>query len=655
MSEKRNPLRVLRKTPVLLLLVLVVGILIGRGFGGSPPPADHAGDAHAEAEEPTIWTCSMHPQIQLPSSGQCPICFMDLIPLDMGGGDRDAPHLEMSESARAMAEIETTPVVRDRPLVEVRLVGKVAVDETRLSSITARVPGRLDRLYVNYTGLAVRKGDHLAEIYSPELLSAQEELLQTLRSRDATRGSGSLLMRESSDATVEAAREKLRLLGLTIAQIDRLSAAGSISDHVTLFANLGGVIVEKNAMEGDYVKTGDVIYRIADLTQLWVKLDAYESDLAWLRYGQEVEFRTEAVPGQIFRGNVVFISPTLDPRTRTSKVRVHVDNRGGRLKPEMLVHATVFAEVRADGGVVSANLAGKWICPMHPEVVSDDRGSCDICGMDLERAEDLGYVSPDTDGEGPLVIPRSAVLFTGKRAVVYVEDPRADRPTYDGREITLGPRAGDFYLVKEGLAEGERVVVKGNFKIDSALQIQARPSMMSPGRDDADSQPAGASGAQHGGVSDAFLTALTPVYDSYFDLAKALADDDVEAARESSHGIHAALEATTGDELSTHGRHEWAQTRDTLLTALAESGDGADLAAVRTAFQGVAAAVIEMERRFGHAGDATFYLTFCPMAFDFAGAHWISDHEQINNPFFGESMLHCGEVQERFAPARGES
>jgi Cu(I)/Ag(I) efflux system membrane fusion protein len=659
MSTTRNPLRVLRKTPVLLLLTFAVAFFLGRGFGGCDgpsegPPHGHAEHEHGEAEEATIWTCSMHPQIQLPDPGQCPICFMDLIPVEAGaaGGDRDTPRLELSESARVMAEIETVPVVRDRPFVEVRLVGKVDFDETRTRAITAWVPGRLDRLFVDYTGISVRKGDHLAEIYSPELLSTQEELLQALRSKEDMNDSGSEIMRASGDATVEAAREKLRLLGLTSAQIDRLVTSGSASDHVTVFAHMSGVVVEKTAVEGDYVNTGTAIYRIADLDNLWVKLDAYESDLAWLRYGQEVEFTTEAVPGRIFRGEVVFISPTLDPRTRTSKVRVHVDNREGLLKPEMFVHATILAEVGSEGRVVTESLAGKWICPMHPEVVRDTRGSCDVCGMDLERAEDLGHVNPVSAGEGPLVIPRSAVLFTGKRAVVYVEDPDADGPAYEGREVVLGPRAGDLYLVKEGLSEGERVVVKGNFKIDSALQIQAKPSMMSPGRGSA---PTDDSGGVRLGASEAFIAALSPLYEAYFGLASALAADDVSAARESRRAIHTALHAPSEDGLSARGRQKWSRITKELMAALNETGKDADIAALRTSFERVSKSVIETERLFGHARGTTFYLTFCPMAFDFKGAYWMQDHEQIDNPFFGKKMLRCGEVREEFAPVGGES
>jgi Cu(I)/Ag(I) efflux system membrane fusion protein len=175
-------------------------------------------------------------------------------------------------------------------------------------------------------------------------------------------------------------------------------------------------------------------------------------------------------------------------------VRVNVPNPEGKLKPEMFVRGEVRAQVAEGGQVVAPDLAGKWISPMHPWIVKDGPGTCDVCGMKLVPAEELGYVSAETVArEAPLVIPRSAALVTGPRAVVYVEVPDQEEPTYEGREIVLGPRAGDYYLVREGLQEGELVVTNGAFKIDSEIQIQAKPSMMMP----AGGAHGGASGHQH--------------------------------------------------------------------------------------------------------------------------------------------------------------
>jgi Cu(I)/Ag(I) efflux system membrane fusion protein len=464
------------------LVLALAALAVGYGLGGRRGEGTVTRAARDGQMKVRFWTCSMHPQIKQPEKGLCPVCAMDLIPVSEGGGDEAGGprRMVMSEAAQALAEIRTAPVERKFVEARVRMVGKVDYDETRVQHITAWFPGRLDRMYVDYTGIPVKKGDHLVYIYSPQLLAAQEELIQAKRAYgDALKGS-SKFMKESSKATLEAAREKLRLWGLSAEQIAGVEKAGKARDHMTVYSPQSGIVITKHLNQGAYVKTGSRIYTIADLTRVWVRLDAYEADREWIRYGQNVEFTTEAYPGRVFRGKVTFIDPILDARTRTIKLRVIADNSDGRLQPGMFVRATVRPRVAAGGKVMDPSLAGKWISPMHPEVVKDRPGKCDVCGMPLVKAEEMGYVSPKS--EAPLVIPASAPLITGTRAVVYVRAPKAKRPTFEGREIVLGPRAGDYYVVRAGLQAGERVVVNGSFKIDSALQIEARPSMMNPGQ-----------------------------------------------------------------------------------------------------------------------------------------------------------------------------
>jgi Cu(I)/Ag(I) efflux system membrane fusion protein len=475
-----------------LLPVFIVGIAIGvvahwafrPAQGSSQEPSASSSKQEQPGEQVDYWTCSMHPQIHMPKPGLCPLCNMKLIPVyKNAAGDEMASMREFatSEAAKALMDIETSPVERKFVTADIRMVGKVEYDESRLAYITAWVSGRLDQLYVDYTGVSVNKGDHMVYMYSPELLSAQEELLQALKSSQRIKSDNSDIVRDLTTGTLDAAREKLRLLGLSAEQIAEVEKRGSATDHITINAPISGIVVHKNALEGMYVKTGTCIYTVADLSHIWVKLDAYESDLSWLRFGQQVEFTTVSFPGEVFKGTISFIDPVLDPVTRTVKVRVDVPNEDGRLKPEMFVKAIVKANVAAGGKVMDPRLAGKWICPMHPSVIKDGPGKCDICGMPLVKTESLGYVSADPDdSKKPLVIPVTAALVTGTRAIVYVEVPNADKPTYEGREIVLGPRAGDYYIVRNGLEEGQRVVTKGNFKIDSALQIQAKPSMMTP-------------------------------------------------------------------------------------------------------------------------------------------------------------------------------
>ncbi|MCA9751145.1 MAG: efflux RND transporter periplasmic adaptor subunit [Gemmatimonadetes bacterium] len=634
-----------------IVLVLVIagtaGWLLGRA-GDSKLAADSPG-SEAGAESGEVWTCSMHPQIRLSHPGKCPICFMDLIPVKAGDAGDTSPVLTISPAARALAGIRTVEVVRDRPSVEVRLFGRVAVDETRTASETARVAGRLDRLYVDFTGIRVRSGDHLAEIYSPELLAAQQEYLQALRSRDT--GSGGDFLREATRQTVKAARDKLSLFGLTDRQIESLEQRGQPSDHVTLYSHQGGIVVEKLATEGDYVKTGAVIYRISDLSRVWVLLDAYESDLSWLRWGQEIEFGTDAHPGRTFRGTISFVSPTLDPATRTAKVRVNVANERDALKPGMFVRATVYAEVDDHGDVISGVAPGQWMCPMHPEVVAQGPGTCEVCGMALVPAEKLGLVANPGDGKAPLVVPVPAVMFTGKRALVYVERDVDGAPGFEAREVTLGPRAGDSYVVLAGVEEGERVVAEGAFKIDSELQIRGRESLMSAPTAGIQAEPAAATSTTPPGDA-AFAARLAPLYDAYFALWRALAADDEKAARAAAGKVAEAAAAVDVDDRAMSERRLWKEQSTRIAEALA-SADRADLAALRAAFQTVSAAVDEIEARFGHVG-AAWVRTHCPMAFDFAGADWLQTQKEILNPYFGSEMLRCGSVtQER--PAVAES
>jgi len=549
---------------------------------------------------------------------------MDLIPLvNNESADEGPRRLTMSERAKALAEIETSPVVREFPEAEVRLVGMLDFDETRLKSLSARFPARIDELFVNYTGIRVEKGDHLAVIYSPDLLTAQRELLTALEY-------------DPNGSTARVAREKLRLWDFLPDQIDAIVASGEANDHIELRAPIGGIVVQKNVKEGDYVKTGDSLFRIADLTKLWLPLEAYESDLPWLRYGQKVDFEVESFPGEQFEGRIVFIAPTLDTKTRTVGVRVEVSNSDGRLKPGMFARATAYSRIASGGRVISPELAGKWIGPMHPEIVKDGPGKCDVCGMDLVPIESLGYVT-EVDEAAPLLVPGSAVLRTGKRAVVYVAVPGREKPTYEGREITIGPRAGDVFLVLEGLREGERVVTNGAFKIDSALQILAKPSMMSPSGGgpvpghNHGAQPA--SGAGKESVRQPAETILSTeearhLLDPYFQLQEALAVDDLAKAKAA---LNAMLEATGHTS-------KIAEVLHSMLAA--DSLDGIRRPHFETLSDALASAVKANEDAF----EGMFYIKHCPMAYPDRGADWLQAEEKTNNPYFGTAMPSCGET-----------
>jgi len=635
----------------LVLVLVLVAFAFAFGYllrGGTSQTAGPKGEAQPDEAKVEVWTCSMHPQIRQPKPGQCPLCGMDLIPVTTGEADDEAGprELKLSKAAIGLAEIEVAPVERKTVSAEIRMVGKIDYDETRLKYISAWFPGRLDRLYVDYTGIPVKKGDHMVYIYSPELLTAQAELLQALG---------------TDKDLAEAAREKLRLWGLTTEQIEEIQKRGAPSDHMTINAPMSGIVIHKNAVEGMYVNTGSRIYTIADLSKVWAKLDAYESDIVWLKYGQEVALETESYPGEIFKGKIAFIAPVLDAKTRTVKVRVNLPNADGKLKPEMFVSATVRSNVAAGGKVVEPDMIGKWMCPMHPEVVKDGPDACDICEMPLAKTESLGYVSADdvSGAVAPLVIPATTPLITGERAVVYVRVPGKDG-VFEGREIVLGPRAGDYYIVKGGLDEGELVVVNGNFKIDSALQILAKPSMMSPeggapapGHHHGAAMPS-APVAQKAEAPGAFLSQLRTLYGAYLTLQDALASDSKDKAAQAVTGVRDALAAVDMKLLEGKAHMRWMKHQANLGKTVESMSDARSIEAIRAGFAPMSEELAAVIRAFGTGTEQPIYVLKCPMAFDGRGARWLQKTKETRNPYFGAAMLQCGAVVETLSARTSE-
>jgi Cu(I)/Ag(I) efflux system membrane fusion protein len=635
-TEQNKSKRSTKKIGIIALLILA--FVAGFAFRGLfIKPAEEAQSQTDGTPETTSWICAMHAQIRQDEPGICPICEMELVPAQSGNlGPRI---VEFTEDTKKLMQIAVTSVERKFVEAEIRLVGKIDYDETRIKNITAWTPGRIDRLYVDYTGIRVNEGDHMVYLYSPQLLSAQAELLQAVKAVANIRTTnGSQLINKSILATLDAAREKLRLLGLNKTQITAIEESGKPVDHLTIHAPIGGIVIEKNVSEGVYVDTGTKIYTVADLSKLWVKLDAYESDMMWIRYGQPIEFTTEAYPGEIFEGTISFIDPFLDAKTRTVKLRVNVDNTDGKLKPEMFVRAVVRPKVAASGRVMDASLAGKYICSMHPDIVKDAPGPCDICGMDLVTAESLGFVTVE-DSQPPLVIPASAPLITGTRAVVYVQLPNKEKPTYQGTEIVLGPRAGDYYIVESGLEEGQLVVTRGNFKIDSALQIQAKPSMMS-----ADDSPAPAK-AEVFDVSEEFKAQIDELLKQYFAMQSALANDNGPQASASAAEAVKAIAAVDTADLTAKARNAWSSYELALIAHL-EIAAAADITKTRKQFEHISDMLTVAIKSFGTIEGRSVYVYFCPMAFDNKGAHWLQSDDKTRNPYFGSEMLKCGDVIE---------
>jgi Cu(I)/Ag(I) efflux system membrane fusion protein len=397
-------------------LFMLFGLLIGWIFFHSSHKAEDKKIVTTQSSKTTIWTCSMHPQIRMPAPGKCPICGMDLIPLVQNNAQVDSGTIQLTKEATALANVITSVVTKQKPVQEVRLYGKVQADERLLQSQVAHIPGRIEKLMVNFTGEVVRQGQTLALIYSPELITAQQELLEAAK------------IKQAQPEIYEAAKEKLRQWKLTNAQITGIESSGKVINNLKVVSNTTGIVTARRVNSGDYLSQGSVLYEIADLSSVWIMFDAYESDLLFLKKGNKISFTIQALPGTNFSGNIKFIDPVIDPVSRVAKVRVEIDNHSGKLKPEM------FAT-----GIVKANL---------------------------------------DEYRNKLVIPRSAVLWTGKRSVVYVKKKGADEPIFKLREVELGPMLGNSYVILNGLTEGEEIVTQGAFSIDAAAQLEGKPSMM---------------------------------------------------------------------------------------------------------------------------------------------------------------------------------
>jgi membrane fusion protein, copper/silver efflux system len=465
--------------------------------------------AEQVASASNTWTCSMHPQIRLTNPGQCPICGMALIPILQLPSAKD--------DLEKRAGLETEAIVRRELFKEIRTVGKLDYSERQVELITARISGRVDRLYVDFTGIEVKRNDHLVDIYSPELYSAQAELIRSLDAYSVRTAGKERTLDQFAESNLSASREKLRLWGLRPEQIAEIEKTKNIQTHITIYAPRHGTVIEKNIRAGQYVREGDPLYRIANLDPIWLYLNIYEFDVAWVRFGQPVDVTLEAFAGESIRGTVTFIDPFLDDSTRTIRVRVNLKNADRRLKPQMYAQATIHVPLRPDGSPEPTGAEGKYICPMHPEVIQTNAGICPFCEMLLDQVPEFrkGFPTaepaaitasssmPNREDRLALAIPVSAVLDTGRRQIAYRLTPEG---AYELVELKLGSRAQavdnagrrrDYYLVLDGLQESDRVVVQSGFLLDSQRQIEGMPSLLYPA-----GQPASMSGhAGHDGRS----------------------------------------------------------------------------------------------------------------------------------------------------------
>jgi len=431
----------------------ICGMDLVEAGGGAAPATAAATPAPAGVDVRPRYQCPMHPAIVQDHPGECPICGMKLVPTGAGeaaaGGDGatgavSPPGLatvRIDPARQQLIGLETAPVTRGTVGGAWRTVGRVAVDETRVRHINVKVPGFVEGIYVDFVGKPVKAGEPLFSIYSPELLSAQGEYLLALRTHAALRGADGTA--GGGAPLVEAARRRLLLWDVPPAQIARLEKTGTPAKTLTLYSPISGVVTKKDVVEGMKLDAGAMPYEIVDLSEVWVLADVYENELRHVRLGMPARMSLKAYPNRLFEGRVSFIDPLLDPMTRTVKVRLAFPNPTGELKPEMFGEVTLLGASR----------------------------------------------------EG-LRIPSDAVIDSGTRTVVFVA---AGEGKFEPREVALGESDGAAVEVVSGVAEGERVVTRANFLVDSESRLRASLASIAEAPGATPPPAAGGAAAGHAG------------------------------------------------------------------------------------------------------------------------------------------------------------
>ncbi|MBB3209136.1 Cu(I)/Ag(I) efflux system membrane fusion protein [Rhodopirellula rubra] len=629
-----------------------------------------SGGASHVHEGETIYTCPMHPQIRQNEPGDCPICGMKLVPTSTsakanptgatddrylcpmmctppssepgrcpvcamelvkstGGGGGDGVSVTIEPVARRLIGIQTAKAKQGPVTQTIRTIGSISYDESKLATISAYVGGRIEKLYANYVGVPVEKDDDLALIYSPDLYSAQVEFLT------AQSGGGLKRLGGSSDFQ-KLAKQKLIELGFTDDQVANLRSRGKAESRMRLRSPIKGTVIDKFAVEGDYLKTGDEVYRIADLSTVWLMLDLYPDDASRIRFGQQVKAEVSSTPGRVHTGRVAFIDPTVNEKTRTVRVRVEMLNTDGKLRPGDYATARIEVPAIRQDILYDPSLAGKYISPMHPQIIRNQPGECPICGMDLIPTSQLGFADAPLPQQNVVTVPRDTVLMTGDTSVVYVE---TEPGRFEIRRVSVGPMTDDRAVIIEGITAGETIATHGNFLIDSQMQLAGNPSLMDPRK--ASSYPPGPLE-----LSDILTTVLSGqsgelfdnAYAAYFEIQKTLASDRAPDASVVGVLRDSLTQLSSQPDLPKRA-FSHVQRAQQSLERMNNS-----LERTREGFRVLSHALLRTAAivRGPQTADKLYHM-FCPMV-PGGGGDWMQRDSELINPYWGSEMLSCGEV-----------
>lgn len=578
----------MKRNVIYIILALIVGLLGGfLIFDGDSRDSAPNRDEHEHAEEVAadqMWTCSMHPQIMQPEPGDCPICGMDLIPADAGAEGLMANEIKMSKNAMALANIQTTIVGKTEETDKNTLLlsGKIMPNEEGNAVQASYFEGRIEKLNVNFTGEKVRKGQLLATIYAPSLVAAQQELLTAAS------------MKESQPGLYKAVRNKLKLWKLSESQIKNIEESGEVRENFPIYATVSGTVSEKMAEEGDYVKQGQPIVKVSNLNTVWAMFDSYENQISQLKEGQEITVTTNAYPNKEFDATISFIDPRLNTQSRTVSVRATLNNKEGLFKPGMFVTSTIL-------------------------------------------------IIDNSESETQISIPASAVLWTGNRSLVYVKT-NPEQPVFKMREVSLGAKSGDYYTIIEGLENGEEIVTNGTFTVDAAAQLQDKKSMMNAGGGQTEVDPTDhLANVERMEVPSKFQEQLKAVFNDYMVIEKALVNDNSETPQAGASALLKTLESVDMNLVEEEPAHsKWMQLEEELKASATSISKTPDIKEQRDNFMILSAHLINAIKTFGI--NQKVYVEYCPMADNDAGAFWLSSEKEVLNPYYGASMLRCGEV-----------
>ncbi|WP_228851250.1 efflux RND transporter periplasmic adaptor subunit [Aegicerativicinus sediminis] len=567
------------KNVIFIIIALAIGLLMGYVFfGGKVDEHDHEA---AESKSTEMWTCSMHPQIMQPEPGNCPICGMELIPADNSSSQGNPNAFKMTETAMALSNIQTNKVegeIGESNINRVELSGKIVTNEEENSVQVSYFSGRIEKLNVNVTGETVRVGQLIATVYSPELFAAQQELLTAAN------------LKKSQPALYDAVRNKLKLWKLSDQQIDAIEASGKVQEKFPVYATVSGTVTEKLVAEGDQISKGQALFRVSNLSSLWADFDVYENQIEFFKKGQSLSISTNAYPNKQYSAKVSFIDPMLNSSSRTTTLRAELNNKEGELKPGMFVKAKVEL--------------------------------------------------PSPTSTETLTIPSTAILWTGKRSVVYVKtDP--NHPQFEMREVTLGSKIGDNYIILNGLTVGEEIVTNGTFTVDAAAQLQGKPSMMNMKGNKKNEFET----LTFTEVNETLKNKLYSAVEAYITLKNGLVDSNAEIAGKSANELSTAISKIIDDQINSEEERSFLNSKKEEIHTLANNiSKTTNLDGMRTLFKPLSKDIIELVKAIGINHD--IYEQYCPMADNNKGGYWLSKEKEIRNPYFGEAMLNCGEIKD---------